>query len=101
MKRKYTLKKIVRSYLILLIIAGVIIALDQWTKFLVRSNLDMGQMWVPWPWLSPYARIVHWYNTGVAFGMFQDQGVVFKIVNSIIAVLILIFSRAYPRETGS
>ncbi len=88
------MKKKIQSYIVLFVIAGIVIALDQWTKLLVRNNLDMGEMWVPWPWLVPYARVVHWYNTGVAFGMFQDQGVIFKVLNSIIAMLILIF---YPR----
>lgn len=88
------MKKKLHSYLILLLIASIIIALDQWTKVLVRENLAMGEIWMPWTWLSPYARVVHWYNTGVAFGMFQDHGMIFKVLNSIIAVLILIF---FPR----
>ncbi|NPV40908.1 MAG: signal peptidase II [Anaerolineae bacterium] len=88
------MKKKLHSYLILLLIASIIIALDQWTKALVRENLAMGEIWIPWAWLSPYARVVHWYNTGVAFGMFQDHGMIFKVLNSIIAVLILIF---FPR----
>ena len=88
------MKKKIQGYIVLFVIAGIVIALDQWTKSLVRNNLDMGEMWVPWAWLAPYARVVHWYNTGVAFGMFQDLSTVFKILNSIIAVLILIF---YPR----
>jgi signal peptidase II len=92
--RNSTLKKKIQGYIVLFVIAGIVIALDQWTKSLVRNNLDMGEMWVPWAWLAPYARVVHWYNTGVAFGMFQDQGVIFKVLNSIIAVLILIF---FPR----
>lgn len=88
------MKKKIHSYLVLLLIASIIIALDQWTKALVRENLAMGEIWMPWVWLSPYARVVHWYNTGVAFGMFQDHGMIFKVLNSIIAVLILVF---FPR----
>ncbi len=88
------MKKKIHSYLVLLLIASIIIALDQWTKALVRDNLAMGEIWMPWVWLSPYARVVHWYNTGVAFGMFQDHGMIFKVLNSIIAVLILVF---FPR----
>lgn len=91
------MKKNIKSYLVFFLIAGSIIFLDQWTKDLVRSNLAYGEMWSPWPWLSPYARIVHWYNTGVAFGMFQDQGLLFKILNSIIAFFILIL---FPRLAG-
>ncbi len=88
------MKKLLKDYMFFIFIAAVIILLDQFTKSLVRANLDFGEMWAPWPWLSPYARIVHWYNTGVAFGMFQNQGWLFKILNSIIAAFILIF---YPK----
>ena len=77
-----------------MLIAGTLIVLDQLTKGLVRANLAMGEIWVPWTWLAPYARVVHWYNTGVAFGMFQDHGMLFTILNSLIAGFILIF---YPR----
>ena len=85
------MKKKLKSYLVFFIISGLIIILDQWTKMLVQANLDFGEMWSPWPWLSPYARIVHWYNTGVAFGMFQDHGMVFKVLNTIIAAFIVVF----------
>ena len=76
--------------------AGVLIALDQWTKAIVRQNLDLGEMWMPLEWLSPYARIVHWYNTGVAFGMFQDKNLLFSILALAISVFLIIF---YPKLT--
>lgn len=88
------MKKLIKKYWFFVLIAGTLIVLDQWTKSLVRANLDMGEIWSPWPWLSPYARIVHWYNTGVAFGMFQDHGMLFTVLNSVIAGFILIF---FPR----
>jgi len=92
------LKKIIKNYLVLILVAGALIALDQWTKSLVRANLEFGEMWSPWSWISPYARIVHWYNTGVAFGMFQDHGMLFTILNTIIAAFILVF---YRRLSGN
>ncbi len=88
------MKKIIKDYWLFVLIAAVLIILDQWTKSLVRANLAMGEMWVPWSWLTPYARVVHWYNTGVAFGMFQDHGMLFTVLNSVIAGFILIF---FPR----
>jgi signal peptidase II len=90
------LKKVLKSYLILIPTAGVLIALDQWTKSIVRQNLNLGEMWMPLEWLSPYARIVHWYNTGVAFGMFQDKNFLFSILALAISVLLIIF---YPKLT--
>lgn len=85
------LKKIARSYLFLFLIAGVIVVLDQGTKFLVTQNLSIGEFWVPWEWLTPYARIVHWYNTGVAFGMFQDANLFFAILAIIVSLGIIYF----------
>lgn len=90
------MKKALKSYSVLIPTAGVLIALDQWTKAIVRQNLNLGEMWMPLDWLSPYARIVHWYNTGVAFGMFQDKNLLFSILALAISVLLIIF---YPKLT--
>jgi len=90
------LKKALKSYSVLIPTAGMLIALDQWTKAIVRQNLDLGEMWMPLDWLSPYARIVHWYNTGVAFGMFQDKNLLFSILALAISVFLIIF---YPKLT--
>ena len=90
------LKKNLKSYLILLPVATGIIGFDQWTKLLVRANIAFGDVWSPWDWLTPYARIVHWNNTGVAFGMFQGKNLLFSILVSIIALVIIVF---YPQLT--
>lgn len=89
-------KKHLKSYLILLPISGLIVILDQWTKAIIRMNLDFGDVWSPFEWLTPYARIVHWYNTGVAFGMFQDKNLLFSVLVFFISLSILIF---YPKLT--
>ncbi len=91
-KTKHHLK----SYLILLPITALIVFLDQWTKNIVRANLEFGEVWSPVEWLTPYARVVHWYNTGVAFGMFQDKNLLFTILVLLISVSIFIF---YPKLT--
>ena len=83
-----------RDYLVLLGLAGLVIGLDQWTKYLVRSRLAVGEPWSPWEWLSPFARIVHWNNTGAAFGIFQSGGMVFTVVAIVVAAAILYY---YPR----
>ena len=68
------MKKSIRPYFALFIPVILIIALDQYTKFLVETNLAYGAIWSPWEWLVPYARVIHWTNTGVAFGLFQGVG---------------------------
>lgn len=91
------LKK-VRSYLLLLIIASVVVALDQWTKSLVRASLAVGEIWVPWEWLEPYARIIHWHNTGAAFGLFPEGSLIFTIIAFAVTLGILVYYPSIPGD---
>jgi signal peptidase II len=92
------LKKYLQSYGFLLSIAGLIIVFDQWTKYLVRTNLDFTESWAPWEWLAPFARIVHWKNTGAAFGMLQNFNVIFAALAVVISLAIIYY---YPRVEKS
>jgi len=84
------------KYVFLFGIAGTLVVLDQWTKSLVRNNLALGETWLPgWlAWLSPFARIVHWYNTGAAFGMFQQGSSIFMVLAIIVICAIIYY---FPR----
>jgi signal peptidase II len=77
-------------------VAGVLVALDQWTKWWVRENIEFGGQWLPESllWLSPYARLVHWYNSGAAFGIFQNGNLVFTILAFIVVGAIVYY---YPQ----
>ncbi len=92
--------KTIRMYTPLVLIASLIIALDQWTKWLVRTNIPFGGRWLPegWEGLMEYARIVHWTNTGVAFGMFQGFGYIFAGLAVVVAALIVYY---YPQVEAS
>jgi signal peptidase II len=92
------LKKYLADYAFLFSIAGIIVLLDQMTKYLVRTNLDMGMVFMPDSWLSQYARIVHWKNTGAAFGMFQSLGGVFTVLSFVVSLVILYYFPQVPRE---
>ncbi len=91
------LKKFVKNYWLLFLVGGLIIAIDQFTKAYVRSHLGEGEMWAPWPWLLPYARILYISNTGVAFGMFKGLGDVFKILAIIVSIAIIYY---FPRVSA-
>lgn len=93
-----TLKKYIKDYIFLFSLAGAIVALDQWTKYLVRQNLPFQAIWSPWPWLTPFARIVHWKNTGAAFGIFQGFGDVFTILAIVVSIAILYYFPQVPRR---
>ncbi len=85
-----------RDYLILILPAAVIIGFDQWTKWLVRTNVPFDSAWLPagLSWFSPYARIVHWSNSGAAFGSFQNGNPVFTVLAIIVIALIFYY---FPR----
>lgn len=84
------------DYLRLFGVAGVVIALDQWTKALVRANIPFAEAWLPdqLSWLSPYARILNWSNSGAAFGSFQGFSWVFTVLAFVVAGMIIYY---YPR----
>lgn len=90
------MNRTVKDYLNLFGVAGVIVALDQWTKWLVRENIEFGTQWLPaeMEWLSPYARFVNWHNSGAAFGMFQNGNMVFTVLAFIVILAIIYY---YPR----
>lgn len=85
------MKTKLRYLFYILVVPGIIVALDQYTKWLVRQNLALGESWMPIDWLAPYARILHWYNTGVAFGLFQGGGIIFILLPIIIVIGILVY----------
>ncbi|MCB0100708.1 MAG: signal peptidase II [Anaerolineales bacterium] len=90
------LKLKVKDWFLLFGVAGVSIALDQWTKWLVRENIPFGGQWLPDEllWLAPYARIVYWHNSGAAFGIFQNGNLIFTILAFIVVGAILYY---YPQ----
>jgi signal peptidase II len=76
----------------------LIIAVDQLTKWVVETRLAYGEVWAPWPAMIRYARIIHWTNTGVAFGMFQGMGWIFSIFAIVISVAIIYYFPRVARE---
>lgn len=87
-----------RDYLSLAGIAGLVIAADQWTKYLIRARLAPGEQWAPWEWLAPYARLVHSDNTGAAFGLFKDGALFFTILALVVSSAIIIYFPRVPRS---
>ena len=92
------MKKHLTSYAILFLIAGIIVLLDQLTKEWVRLNLQLGEIYRPELWISNYFRLVHWKNTGAAFGMFQDMNPVFMALSVLVSAVILYYFPQIPRQ---
>jgi signal peptidase II len=95
---KRTFKELLPDYVILILIAGLIIFLDIWTKNWVRANIPFRGTWMPWEWLAPYARIVNWHNSGAAFGMFQNLSMIFTVLAFIVVGVILWYFPQVPKE---
>lgn len=85
------MKNFLRTYALMIILTTVIIALDQFTKTLVRNNLEFGQIWAPWDWILPYARVIHIQNTGAAFGLFKGANTIFMILAVVVAGAIIYY----------
>ncbi len=84
------LKKIVNQMLVYWL-GALVIFVDQVAKHLVRTRLALNESWSPFPWLAPYARILHIQNTGAAFGMFKNIGSSFFIAASAVAIIFVIY----------
>ncbi len=89
----------VRNYVLLAFLAGLVLALDQVSKELVRTRLAFGEIWMPWSALSPYFHIVHWTNTGAAFGIFQQGHLIFTVLAIVVSAAIIYYYR--NSETAS
>ncbi len=88
------MKKYFYSTRWLFLVAILIVGRDQISKVLIRQNLAFGEIWIPWEWLTPYARFVHISNTGAAFGMFKNGNPIFMVLAVIVSGAILYY---YPR----
>ena len=82
----------------MLLVSGLIIVLDQWTKLLVQNSLEYAESWNPWKWLEPYARIVYWHNSGIALGMFQKAGKTYAILPIIVSCVIIYYFFQVPKQ---
>ena len=76
-----------------LVLAAVVVTLDQFTKWLIRDTLALGNVWPgDWP-----VHIVHITNTGAAFGILQNAGPLL-VVTSLIgmaAILVYLFNPGF------
>jgi len=71
----------------------MVVALDQYTKHLVREYLPLNVSWNPITWLDPIVTLTHTRNTGAAFGLFPDMGLFFVIVALVVVVAIIAYYR--------
>ena len=73
-----------------LLCAAAVVAFDQWTKVLVRENLELHHASTPIAWLEGIFILEHVHNYGAAFGILQNAGVLFVITTVVICIAILV-----------
>ncbi|NPV77836.1 MAG: signal peptidase II [Anaerolineae bacterium] len=88
------MKRYIKSYLVLAFVTILIVGLDQFTKTWIRANIPLGSSITPLEEVFPFFKFVHWYNTGVAFGLFQGFGDFFTVLAILVAIAIIYY---YPR----
>ena len=87
-----------KKYGLLLVVSGTVVLLDQVTKILVRSLLQFGGIWLPFPSLDGLFQIIHWKNTGMFMGVLEGFGILFSLLAIAVACAgIYIFPRV-PEE---
>lgn len=87
-----------RQAWLVLLIAGVIVTLDQLTKEWVRMTIPKYSSMIPIPALGEYFVFEHVDNYGAAFGILQNQGMLFVVIAIVVAIAILVYVRYLPTE---
>jgi signal peptidase II len=82
-----------------LLIAAVVVALDQWSKSLIERSIPLGGSYAPFPALEPWFKLVHFTNTGAAFGILRGQAPLFIGIALVVIVAVLIYSRQLPADS--
>lgn len=85
-----------RSDLVFFVIVGLVVALDQASKHLVRANLALGESV---PEEGPL-RITYVTNTGAAFGILQGQTLFLMVTTFFGLAAILLYYLYPPMEHG-
>lgn len=81
-----------KTYAGMVMIAAAVFVLDQVSKYWIRTNLALRESFAPIPALGNFFRIIHWKNTGVAFGLFQENGWILTVVGILVVIGIILFS---------
>ena len=82
---------------VMLSLGGVIAALDQWTKHLVRQSLEYGERVVVAP---GFFNLVHLRNTGAAWGMLSGQNALLIVFAILILLALLFFHHTLLADTA-
>lgn len=80
------------------LVAVVIIGLDQWSKIWVRNTIPKFDHIYPLPFTGDYFRFQHVDNHGAAFGILQGHGYIFVAVAFVVSAAILYYAAILAPE---
>lgn len=87
-----------RKAWLVLLVAGVVIVLDQWSKSLVRAGIPQYTAAYPFPALGEYVYFEHVLNYGAAFGILQGLGGPLIIVALLVTLAMLFYIPYLPSD---
>lgn len=79
-----------------LVVAPVVLLIDQLSKRYVEANIPLYTSWAPFPTLANIFQFTHTANTGAVFGLFQGTSMFFAVLAIIVASGIIYFSLTLP-----
>jgi signal peptidase II len=83
---------------LVLLVAALVIVLDQWTKTWVRDAIPKFTYIVPIEALGDYFVFEHVDNYGAAFGILQNQGNLFIVIAAVVTIAILYYAGTLKPE---
>lgn len=99
MPRKGYLMRSNLRWLLIALIAAVVIGIDQWTKSLVEARIPLNGAIAPFPALAQNFNLVHWWNSGAAFGILQGQAGFFIVVAVVVIIVVIVYARFMPEKS--
>lgn len=85
-----------RAASVVVAVAVIVWSLDQITKVWVRAHIPLYGAIYPLPFAASFFRLTHLTNTGVAFGLLQDSGVLYILIAGVILAAIVLYARHLP-----
>lgn len=81
------------------ILAVALVGLDQLVKFLIRSNLSLGE---GVPFLPHILQLTYYQNTGAAFSIFEEHTWILTLISAAASVLliVLLVKKVFPHPFG-
>lgn len=87
-----------RVQLNLFLVAAVVLAVDQFSKWVVRSRMEIGEIVEIHPLLHDVFDLAHVTNSGAAFGMFKSGGAMLTVLAILVTAAIVYYNRTLAAE---